>query len=110
MSDRGSVTANHYDHVHVSFYDQTAQQALNLPDPLDIPLNPFGTTPRDLLDPLSAMKDFIDGVMKVGAWITDRNNWIRVGEFILGMNLIILGLILIAGGGVGKLTKEIANG
>lgn len=51
---------------------------------------------------------------KAGAWLSDRNNWVRIAQVVVGANLVIAGLIMIAlpaagstaGGAVGYLIKK----
>lgn len=80
MPDRGSITANHFDHVHVSFNDQAGSllPAINIPNPLA----PLG-------DAVKALQS-LGAVLK---FLTDSHNWLRVGEFILGAMLIISGIL-----------------
>lgn len=99
MPDRGGVTANHYDHVHVSFNNVSVGAGASILPTVNIP------------NPLNGLGSLADAAK----WITDTHNWYRVALFVLGMNLVLLALILIMAGGksaatdigkaVGKVTK-----
>lgn len=101
MEDRGSATANHMDHVHISFNstegggaNPTADPAgFHIPDPLGIGGAIGGAA--------GAAGDAADAIGKVGAvfaWLTDTHNWVRIGFVILGFSLIVLGVVKVGGG------------
>lgn len=93
MADRGSVTANHYDHVHVSFKAFATIQGnrdivnppggLNLPGGINIP------------DPLQGVKDTLSGISTAANFVTNSHNWLRVGSVALGSGLILLALVML---------------
>lgn len=89
MEDRGSATANHMDHVHVSFKNQGGNSLINIVSPI---MNLPGKI--DIPNPLDPLKD----LQKAGDFITDSHNWYRVGLFTLGGVLIVVALIMLAGG------------
>jgi len=90
MPDRGSITANHYDHVHVSFQAKAKIVQTEGPGPdgggLHIP------------DPLQGVKDSVSALTDVVKFVSDSHNWLRVGMFALGMLLILLALIMLGTG------------
>lgn len=83
MEDRGSVTENHFDHVHVSFnnvaVNNDASGNINIPG-----------TPIDLPNPLSGAESLV----KLFQFVGDPHNWLRVAEFQIGGILLIIGLVL----------------
>lgn len=106
MKDRGSATANHFDHVHVSFVTsgQFAQMVQTdnpvAPGPIDpVPPNdprlPKGIGP---LGPIEKLQSSIDAIGNAFAFLTNSHNWLRVGMFLLGSLLILGALVMIAGG------------
>lgn len=46
--------------------------------------------------PIDAAATAAQGVLKVGTWISDRNNWIRVAKVGIGVGLILGGIIVAA--------------
>lgn len=91
MPDRGSITANHFDHVHVSFQARAkiVQTTGNGPDDsggIHIP------------DPLQGVKDSVQQLTDVVKFVSDSHNWLRVGMFGLGVLLILLALIMLGTG------------
>lgn len=94
MPDRGSITANHYDHVHTSF-KATARIGGS---------NYVGTDPGksgigiSIPDPLSGIKSSIGNIEKVVTFVSDSHNWLRVAMFGAGFMLIILAVIMLGSG------------
>lgn len=108
MPDRGSITANHYDHVHVSFLTsaQFAQIIDVAPGPIDPvrpddPRLPPGIRPPGW-DTLTSVVDALKSIGKIFAWLTDTHNWLRVGEFVLGVMLIISAVVRLGLEGAGN--------
>lgn len=75
---------------------------------------------RGLAPAVDATEDAIDataepireaagGVVKVGAWVADRNNWFRVAKAGIGVVLIYGGLMAVAKGAVGKVAAPIVG-
>lgn len=88
MPDRGSVTANHFDHVHVSFYNV----AVN---------NNAGGNQSIGTGGIPGPSDAINGIQELAAFfkfISDPHNWLRVAMFFAGMSLIVLSLIMVLSG------------
>lgn len=112
MEDRGSATANHKDHVHVSFNSTagtgTAASAAYIPGIPDIPGVPDA---GDVIGGAVGLgQGAADAIGKVGqffAWISDGHNWVRIGYFVGGVILIIFGLIRL--GMVNKSTVQTAK-
>lgn len=87
MENRGSITANHMDHVHVSFSANPPAGGIPLPGGLNIP-NPFlgdGGIPNPL-EPVQQIGSAI-------AWITEWHNIQRVLMAIFGAFLILFALL-----------------
>lgn len=92
MENRGSATANHLDHVHVSFSSlatgtPTAQSVdFDLPGPGDF-INPWGFPTPGIpgQDEFDALKAFF-------SWLSDGHNWVRIGYVVGGVILILLAL------------------
>lgn len=87
MPDRGSPTANHYDHVHVSF--RASRAGLNLPGGINVAVD--GKVP--LPDSVNEVKQSIETVGKVVSFVSDSHNWLRMGMFALGFLLILSALV-----------------
>lgn len=90
MEDRGSPTANHFDHVHASFQ---AKITIRQTDDGGLNILPGITVP----DPLAGIKETLDGIKKVGDFVTNGHNWMRVGMFTLGVILILEAAVLLTG-------------
>lgn len=84
MADRGSINANHKNHVHVNFKATapTGGGAVIVPTSSDYNGNPFG----QLTNPLDALSGLGDAL----AWITDVKNLGRIGMFLLGAGMILV--------------------
>lgn len=80
MEDRGSRTANHFDHVHVSF-NATA------PANVGEPVNTGTTTVAD--NPITNLIPGLTPLLDAIAWVRDPNNLMRLG-FIIGGALLVL--------------------
>lgn len=46
--------------------------------------------------PLDAAATAAQGVLKVGTWISDRNNWFRVAKVVIGVGLVLGGIVVAA--------------
>ena len=101
MPDRGSLTANHFDHVHVSFQangrinmtgGDIGGGGINIPNPVDA-----------VKQTVDGIKGSIDAINNFGNFISNGQNWIRVGSVVGGGLLVILALVMLtSGGGVSK--------
>lgn len=80
MEDRGSPTANHFDHVHLNF---NATAGTNGPV-----VDPVGNIPNPL-DAVDAAGDFF-------GFVLDRDMWIRLAMWTAGGILILIGLFMLA--------------
>jgi len=83
MEDRGGVTANHYDHVHVSFKNVAIDPKAGI-----IPGIP---SPGDVAGGVQDIASFF-------AFISNPRNWLRVAMFLTGGALMLLALLLMAVG------------
>jgi hypothetical protein len=97
MENRGSATANHMDHVHVSFNSTATNTAPAgdihipgvpdwmsglIPDPID-PTNPDTYRRAAGIQNAFAALD----------WLGNPHNWLRIGTILAGAILLILALI-----------------
>jgi hypothetical protein len=102
MPDRGSVTANHKDHVHVSFQNIGGNSLGNLLD---------NVTPDAITNPLGDVVNTLKPVAGAVAWLSSSTNLLRVAMFIGGGALLLIALIGWAAvqsgvvNGASKLTK-----
>jgi hypothetical protein len=85
MKNRGSITANHRDHIHVSFNLSAGS------DSAAIDWNP--------VDDVKAVADKVDDIWsvfvalgKITLWLNNPQNWIRIAAFVGGAALLLLGL------------------
>lgn len=99
MPDRGSVTANHYDHVHVSFKAFARIGGSNY-----VGGDPGGSGGISIPDPLSGIKQSIGNIEKVVTFVSDGHNWLRVAMFGAGFLLIILAVVML-GSSAGTVTQ-----
>lgn len=106
MPDRGGVTANHYDHVHVSFNNVSVGSGafLGLPPGLPIPGLPGMPIPMlpngvgGIPNPVSGAVDTVKKLSDFYDFVSNPHNWLRVAMFVVGMNLVTLALIIMATG------------
>lgn len=98
MEDRGSPTANHYDHVHASFKANiTIRETGN------------GILP-DIPNPLDDVKKTLEGIKAAIDFATDSHNWLRVGMFAGGVALMLVALVLFSqGAGLGLAPTKAAK-
>lgn len=101
MSDRGSATANHYDHVHLSF--AATRGSGNVPDAPEA--KPDTTTPstpnvapnaKPVLVPdlgISELLDIVKAFSKIALWGQNPHNWLRIAMGLAGAVFIIVALI-----------------
>lgn len=87
MADRGSKTANHLDHVHVSFYPMAVPAGSDDGVVIDLPdvPNPIDTA-KDVYDTLSAFA-------KVSTWLATPSNWLRMAMMFTGSALILIAIV-----------------
>lgn len=83
MEDRGSVSANHFDHVHVSF------KATPGTDGPIIDQAGFSNP----LDQLTGFLDAMKGISAAFTWITNSQNWIRIAGVTVGAILIMIAIV-----------------
>lgn len=95
MPDRGSVTANHYDHVHVSFKYTKPGSTIKIPIP-----GGNVEVDKSSIDPLAGVKDSLANIKAVADFLSDSHNWLRIGMFVFGLMLILAASIQL-GIGVG---------
>jgi hypothetical protein len=84
MPDRGSVTANHKDHVHVSFQNIGGNSIGNLVDNL---------TPDAVTDPITNIVGALSPIADAVKWLSSSSNLLRVAMFIGGGALLLIGLV-----------------
>lgn len=86
MEDRGSTTANHKDHVHVSFSTNgSGKGAVVTTAGLQNPLDPDTYT--------QGFQDFADAFSGLGTalgWLADTHNWLRIAEVLGGVVLLLM--------------------
>ena len=84
MENRGSVSANHMDHVHVSFNATPGSGGAAIVDPAGFS-NP--------IDQIQGLVGAMRGISDAFAWITNSQNWIRIGAVSLGAVLILIAVM-----------------
>ena len=101
MEDRGSTTANHMDHVHVSFNSSAgaangfvSKLVGKLPGPTWL-YGPLAVGAEQTGNPMSGIGASVDAF----AWITNWDNIQRILIAIAGATLILFALISMAGAG-----------
>lgn len=94
MEDRGSVTANHMDHVHVSFL-ASVSGVVNAGDGL-LPIIPWGFSNGPDNDPLDPGLEAATGAIGILTWLSDGKNWLRIAIIVSGVALLLLGLAKLA--------------
>lgn len=102
MEDRGSATANHMDHVHVSFSASGAGSgAVNVLGP-DLLRPPGWGWQDDALRGATGVTEFI-------TMLTSGSTWIRVAMFVAGLvlTLIALGVAGRASAAVARTTRKV---
>lgn len=108
MQDRGSITANHFDHVHVSFQ---ANGRINMKGG---DIGGGGIVLPSIPNPLSGLTDTVNGIKNTLDFISNGHNWARVGMFIGGGLLVVMALAMLVTGGsasttVAKVTKGVTK-
>lgn len=99
MENRGSATANHFDHVHASFKDTAAGGAITnvgiripipgLPGGIDVGSNPLDAA-GDLAQSVKDTYKVVKGLGDAFNFATDPKNWWRVFLFVLGGALLLV--------------------
>ena len=84
MPDRGSITANHMDHVHISFNASANGAGIPGWDPHD---------PAGIPNPLSGLTDPLQKVAGVLTWIGTGHNWFRI--FLVLSGALLIGFALL---------------
>lgn len=104
MANRGSNTANHKDHVHVSFKSTPgtggAIVQVGIPNPLDSLPNPLDGI-NELKDMINKIWDAISGIWTALVFLSDPHNWLRMAMGVSGAALIVIALAM-AGQAVDK--------
>lgn len=113
MEDRGSDTANHFDHVHVSFTtDGNPREGSKNVGPSAVGGSGSGSVVPAGNN--SLVPDEIEALGSAIRWITDGHNLMRIGLVILGGALVIFALFSWAGleavANAGKKTTKLATG
>lgn len=88
MPDRGSDTANHYDHVHMSF-----QARAGIGNSLINIVSPISNLPGG--NPIGGAIDAAQQANEALKFVTDSHNWLRVGMFTMGTVLILVALVML---------------
>lgn len=83
MENRGSVTQNHRDHVHVSF-NLSAGGGIDVTNPI--------TEVQDVAGKVQDMWEFFNSLGKMFMWLNNPSNWLRIAAFLGGAALFLLGL------------------
>lgn len=119
MADRGSITQNHKDHVHVSFNGSAGSGATVTNVGCPCPAVPIccvngGDVPdvpslSDIGKNILKIWDAIDGIYKAFAFFADPGNWKRVGLFLAGGILIQLSLRRMSGLTVGNAVQTVTG-
>lgn len=76
MGDRGGTTANHFDHVHVSFNATPGSGGI-----------------VQVGNPISAATQTLRDLETLAKWLANSHNWERIGWMAVGIALIIFGLL-----------------
>lgn len=82
MENRGSVSANHFDHVHVSF--------MATPGSGGPVVDQAGFNP---LDQIGGFIDAMKSIASAAAWISNPQNLLRIGMVGLGAVLIMIAIV-----------------
>ncbi len=100
MPDRGSTTANHKDHVHLSFTATRGSGGFTKPishigfDDLDPPGDwNFPDLPGDWDNSLKSLFGAIGSAKTAAIWLSDSHNWLRIAMFVAGAIAIIIALV-----------------
>lgn len=67
-----------------------------------------GLLPDFLEGPADAVSNLNDAASRTGAWVSDRNNWIRVAKVVAGGALIIVGAAKLATPAAAKVAGAVA--
>ncbi len=115
MASRGSVTANHYDHPHVSFKTTAGSGAV-----INVPGGSGTTTPNDnspatpvapvgLPNPIRGLTEVVDSLNRIVTWLTNPRNWLRIAMAFAGIILLFVALIRLNSGVAKTVTKGVQN-
>lgn len=92
MSNRGSPTANHFDHVHISFTSSGSSSPLPVSGGNDgVTITPIG------LPGIGAVVDAATAAARIVAWWTNPENVLRVAAFVAGAMLMLMGISRVSG-------------
>lgn len=83
MEDRGSVTANHMDHVHVSFL-ASGSGVTNVAIP-DIPVFPWDWAEK-------GAEAAANPAVQILIWLGNPKNWLRIAVILCGIILLLVAL------------------
>jgi hypothetical protein len=126
MENRGSPTANHMDHVHITFQQLgaipnrdgflAAMGGAGIPVAGVITPGVAETAGEGLADAaaqtLGMVKQIYDALTKIGAafsFMTDPKNWWRIALFVLGVGIGLAGVIKLDAPGAATATKAVAK-
>lgn len=101
MADRGSITANHFDHVHVSFLAKGGNG------------NIVSNIGNAIPNPIGGVTDSVKQAKEVIDFVTNGHNWLRVGMVLLGALFVLEGVLMVAGIGsplIKTTAKTVAKG
>ncbi len=114
MANRGSTTANHYDHPHVSFNATTGNGVVvDVPDrtssgPTTTPVG-LPNTPVGLPNPIRGLTEVVNSINRVVTWLTNPRNWLRIAMAFAGFILLFVALIRMNSGVAKTVTKGVQN-
>ncbi len=90
MEDRGSVTANHFDHIHVSFL--SGGKITADPNESGFESTGDGAAIRDAIGGVTGTVNEIKSFFAIFQWLTNEHNLKRIGMFGWGGILIVIAL------------------
>lgn len=90
MGDRGNPTQNHFDHVHISFEPRGGSGNMTMPNFSQ----PYISQP--VAFDLGGITEAVKNTASVIAWLTDGKNWLRIGAFLAGSFLLLMGIARIS--------------
>ena len=110
MADRGSATANHLDHVHVSFSANVSSTvaAGDFGPGIIPPISPAWPWKGDgdALPDAPNIPNPLDEIKAVLSWLKDGHNWLRIGFIVGGLALVFLALIKMGANVTGVIPKR----
>jgi hypothetical protein len=92
-----STSNPHIDHVHVSFKEQAGS---------GIPTQNVALPGTGAIDDLVGTFRDLNNTVK---WLTNKENWERIGVFVLGFALMLFGLVRLTGKGTGETIQVVTK-